>query len=435
MSPLKADLNQQRHNDFAVKNSMEKEQAFNILNLESRASREEIDLARVTKRYEIEKLILNAPNSALKKKYKDDLNELELAYQVVLGSEAKHAPGMNVTRMRDRAGARVLYRETGDGTQERSLGISAGDVLLDNYEVRHLLGAGGTSAVFSAFDKELAQEVAIKVFLPNTFENTKRREEFLCTLEKVKKEMVHSGIVRPYDARFEGDFLVVGMELIRGTALDKEIAERRAKRTIFETEEILHWVKDLCGILVEAHKTMSHKNLKPANIFITREGFLKIADFGIGTFLSSEMLSKIAHILGRDYYLAPEQLQGGNVTDAKADQYALGILLYELFSGEPLPRRLPALKSIREDVPDELSAVLDRVLESDPSLRYRDMQEFGSAIENAGVKRTFMNTAAIPMKRTLETTRNRVVQTLSRPLILGLVLTSVIVMVYLAFGN
>lgn len=197
-----------------------------------------------------------------------------------------------------------------------------GSILLDRYRIDARLGSGGMGTVYRAYDQRLEREVAIKV-LSNTDLGTQGRTRLLKEARAVAK-LNHPNIVTVYDAQEDQGLSFVVMELVRGKTL------REAKPT--ELSEIIALTRQICSALDHAHNAgIIHRDLKPENIMLVGSR-VKLMDFGLARSTRDEFFQD-GGIVGTPAYIAPEQLKE-NASDARSDLYSLGILLYELVTGQ-----------------------------------------------------------------------------------------------------
>ncbi|MDO4961396.1 MAG: protein kinase [Eubacteriales bacterium] len=204
--------------------------------------------------------------------------------------------------------------------------LNIGDILDDRYEILSRIGQGGMSVVYRAKDLKLEREVAIKM-LKSEFSND---EEFI---ERFKNEarsaarLSHMNIVGAYDIVNSGDTHYIVMELVEGITL-KDYIQKKGKLTNKETIGIALQAAD--G-LSEAHKNnIIHRDIKNQNLILSKEGRIKIADFGIAKAVTGDTLTQ--SVIGSAHYIAPEQAEKGE-TDARSDLYSLGICMYEMITG------------------------------------------------------------------------------------------------------
>lgn len=240
-------------------------------------------------------------------------------------------------------------------------------LLAGRYELLEKIGDGGMAVVYKAKDKLLNRYIAVKVLRPEftkdpTFvENFKRESQAAAGLS-------HPGIVGVYDVGREGNINYIVMELVEGKTLNEVIAEEAP----MNYKKVIDISKQVASALKVAHKNkIIHRDVKPHNIMITNDGRVKLADFGIAKAVNDATLSTGSKIIGSVHYFSPEQARG-NYIDERSDIYSLGIVMYEMLTGEvPFDGDNPvtiALKHINEEVPspsekvDGIPPALERVV-------------------------------------------------------------------------
>jgi len=203
--------------------------------------------------------------------------------------------------------------------------------LLDNrYELLEVIGTGGMAVVYKAQDRRLNRSVAVKILKSDLAEDAEFRRRFRDESQAVAM-LSHPNIVSVYDvSRGEMEYIV--MELIDGITL-KQYMERRGK---LNWREALHFITQIMRGLSHAHsRGIIHRDIKPQNVMILRDGSVKIADFGIACLESTAQQTMTQQALGSVHYISPEQAKGDR-TDARSDIYSAGVVLYEM-----LTSRLP----------------------------------------------------------------------------------------------
>ena len=276
---------------------------------------------------------------------------------------------------------------------------------LGSYEVLGLLGTGGMGEVWKARDTRLGREVAIKV-LPGEFLEDKERKGRFEKEARTLASLNHPGIAAIYS--FEeisgppgspGRHLLV-MELIHGRPLS-ELIEPGG----LPLKKILGWAIQLADALAAAHAHgVVHRDLKPANVMVTEEGRPKILDFGLARLVPppegahtgsvTEALTEKGHVFGTIPYMAPEQLRGER-TDARADLFSFGAVLYEMASGRRpftgatgaevvasiLKEDAPPLEGIRTDLPAAFVRIVRHCLEKDPRQRQQSASDLSAELK------------------------------------------------------
>ena len=246
---------------------------------------------------------------------------------------------------------------------------------LPAYEVTALLGRGGMGAVYRAVQRSLKRDVAIKVLPPTADDELKFAERFRHEAETLAR-LNHPGIVHIHDFGETADgLLYLVMEYVDGTDVHRLI---QASGRLSE-DYALAVTAHVCDALTYAHsRGIVHRDIKPANVLIDQEGNVKVADFGLAKMVDPQFdsgltMSNVA--LGTPDYVAPEVLSCGMEVDHRADLYAVGVMLYQMLTGE-LPRGLFKLPSQKyREIDPRLDGVICRALEPDREERYQSAVE------------------------------------------------------------
>jgi adenylate cyclase len=251
------------------------------------------------------------------------------------------------------------------------------------YKLIERIGEGGFGVVYRAEQPAVDREVAIKVILPEYTDHPEFVQRFEAEARMVAK-LEHPHIVPLYDYwRDEGGAFLV-MRWLRGGSLRDAL-----ERGPWEIEAVGQLLEQVADALSMAHENgVIHRDLKPGNILLDEADNAYLTDFGIAKDVAGEGLTQTGKIVGSADYLAPEQAKGEPVTP-KSDIYALGVLLYEILTGEhPFPRLtpiqtlqkhlnepLPSIRRSRPELPIELNNVVQRATAKDPAERYADVRE------------------------------------------------------------
>lgn len=253
--------------------------------------------------------------------------------------------------------------------------------LLPAYRFEALVGRGGMGVVFRCTQISLRRPVAIKV-LPrelwgdgdSTFAERFRHEAL--TMAK----LTHPGIVTVFDSGEAGGFLYIVMEFVDGTDVARLI-QQEGKVT---PERATQWLVAVCEALDHAHRQgVLHRDIKPANLLLTREGVVKIADFGLARHLDETLaggLTQTNVAIGTPDFLAPEALSPGQPLDARADIYSIGVTLYQMLTGE-VPRGLWEMPSVRVGTDPRFDEVIERAMQPKPEARYPSSAEMRLHLE------------------------------------------------------
>lgn len=259
-----------------------------------------------------------------------------------------------------------------------------GRLLGNRYEILENIGNGGMATVYKAKCHVLNRYVAVKVL----------RDEFTTDGEFVKRfnteaqsaaSLTHPNIVSVYDVGSEGDIHYIVMELIKGKTLKEIINEDGALSWKWSVNVAIQ----IASALETAHKNnIIHRDIKPHNIIITEDGIAKVTDFGIAKAVSNSTITAFGTTIGSVHYFSPEHARGG-YTDAKSDLYSLGVVLYEMVTGQvPFNADTPvsvALKHMQEipkepmelnpNVPKAVNDIIMKAMQKDTNLRYQNATE------------------------------------------------------------
>lgn len=253
-----------------------------------------------------------------------------------------------------------------------------GKMLDDRYEILELIGSGGMANVYKARCHRLNRLVAIKILKSDLADNADFRRRFHDESQAVA-QLSHANIVSVYDVSTNPDREYIVMELIDGITL-KKYMERRGR---MDWRESLHFITQIMRGLSHAHsRGIIHRDIKPQNIMVLRDGSVKVADFGIAC-LANQGQTLTQEALGSVHYISPEQARGDRI-DARSDIYSAGVVLYEMLTG-----RLPfegdsavsvaiqhlssvplAPRDIDPSIPEPLELICMKAMNSDPNKRY-----------------------------------------------------------------
>jgi eukaryotic-like serine/threonine-protein kinase len=259
-------------------------------------------------------------------------------------------------------------------------------VLGERYRLEASIGSGGMAQVFRGQDTTLDRQVAIKILAPQFARDPSFVERFRREAQAAAR-LNHPNIVNVYDTGVDGDTNYIVMEYVEGRTL----AEYLARGGTLASRKAAEIAEKVAEALAAAHaQGVIHRDIKPANIMVTRDGRVKVMDFGIARLVAGpDTVEQTAAVLGTAAYLSPEQAQGQTV-DARSDLYSLGIVLYEMVTGKPPftgdSAMAVAYKHVQEtplppsslnaDVPPRLDAVVMRALAKNPANRYQSAGEF-----------------------------------------------------------
>jgi beta-lactam-binding protein with PASTA domain/predicted Ser/Thr protein kinase len=263
-------------------------------------------------------------------------------------------------------------------------------VVGERYRVEARIGQGGMAEVYRGFDPVLNRTVAIKVLLPQFARDAGFVARFRREAQAAAR-LNQPNIVGVYDTGADGDRQYIVMEFVEGRTLAEFLAGGR-RLTPMQSVEL---TQKIGAALASAHaQGIVHRDIKPGNVMVTRDGTVKVMDFGIARMQTDITAPQTSSVIGTPTYLSPEQAQG-QVVDARSDLYSLGCVLYELLAGRPpftgdTPVAI-AYKQVNEtpvppsahnaDVPPRLDAVVMKCLAKNPANRYQSAEELSADLE------------------------------------------------------
>ena len=264
-----------------------------------------------------------------------------------------------------------------------------GKMLDDRYEILEVIGEGGMAIVYRALDHRLNRDVAVKIMRDEMAADEEFRRRF-CTESHAVAMLSHPNIVAVYDVSHNDNVEYIVMELVDGITL-KQYIERRG---VVAWKEVVHFTKQISKALAHAHERgIIHRDIKPQNIMLLRDGTIKVGDFGIAA-LENEVYENNGEAIGSIHYIAPEQARG-ECPDARSDIYSLGVMMYEMLTGglpftgntlgeiavqhmnaKPVP---PHEKN--PEIPLELERITLKAMSAELSERYQSANELLSDLE------------------------------------------------------
>jgi serine/threonine protein kinase len=293
----------------------------------------------------------------------------------------------------------ALATGTVDGPEKPAFtppGIEELTLKFPQFEIIELIGRGGMGAVYKARQKELDRIVALKILPPGIGDDDAFGERFTREAKALAK-LNHPGIITIHDSgRADGLYFFV-MEFVDGVNLRQLLAAGRVS-----PREALAIVPQICDALQFAHdQGIVHRDIKPENILLDRRGRVKVADFGLAKIVGTgapapgksdasppgveapapATLTEAGKIVGTPAYMAPEQLRHPNEVDHRADIYALGVVLYQMLTGE-LPGKSIEPPSMKIHIDVRLDEVVLRAMEKKPDLRYQQVREVKTNLES-----------------------------------------------------
>ncbi len=259
-----------------------------------------------------------------------------------------------------------------------------GKKLDGRYEITELIGEGGMADVYKAVDVVDGKEVAVKILKKEFAES----EEFLRRFRNESKAIAvlsHPNIVKIYDVGFSEKIQFIVMEYIDGITLKEYMESER----VLNWKDSVHFVTQILRALQHAHERgIVHRDIKPQNIMMFTDGTIKVMDFGIAKFAREEGRTATDQAIGTVHYISPEQARGG-YTDAKSDLYSVGVMLYEMLTGQkpfdtdnPVSIAVMHMQNIAElprhinpDIPEPIEEIIVHAMEKNPNDRYQTANE------------------------------------------------------------
>src|SRR5271166_3993757 len=349
-----------------------------------------------------------------------------------LGSEAMTNPGVNspdatspgtgtpLTPKSDSSDAMTMAEprgSSGAGSSPHpifsSIGATVfheGEVLGGRYEIQKLLGMGGMGAVYKARDREVERVVGLKVIRPDLAGDAAILARFKQELI-LARQVTHKNIIRIYDLNEADGVKFITMEFIEGEDL-RTILVRDGK---LSPEKAAAIMVQVCAGLQAAHiEGVIHRDLKPSNIMCDAAGRVVVMDFGLARTVQGDGMTRTGMMVGTMEYMSPEQAMGKDL-DSRSDQFALGLIFYELLSGfmpyhaesaiaslvKRTQERAVPLAEVDSAIPPELSLIVGKCLEPDPAARFASMQELIDEIEiwQGKKRRTGQSAIAPPLPK------------------------------------
>jgi eukaryotic-like serine/threonine-protein kinase len=270
-----------------------------------------------------------------------------------------------------------------------TLDLRPGAVFHSRYEVIAPLGRGGMGMVFRAHDRVLDETVAIKVLRPDIAQDPRMADRFRSEI-KLARKVRHRNVCAIHDYGEDQGLLFISMEMVEGVDLKRRLRDGGALRP----EQAFDVSIQMAEALQAVHEAgIVHRDLKTPNIMIDAAGVARLMDFGVAKRLGDGTMTTTGHVVGTPEYMSPEQAQG-HAVDGRSDVYALGVVVYEVFTGEvPFRGDTPIstiLKHINDAppldkaaLPKAVRAVLRRALAKDPAARYPTAREMGDALRAA----------------------------------------------------
>lgn len=270
--------------------------------------------------------------------------------------------------------------------------IMKGQKISDRYQIIKSIGEGGMANVYLAYDTILDRNVAVKILRGDLSNDEKFVRRFQREALSASS-LAHPNIVEVYDVGEDNGEYYIVMEYIEGKHL-KSLLKKRGKLTLSEAVDIMLQITD--GMSVAHDSYIIHRDIKPQNIMILENGLVKITDFGIAMAMNATQLTQTNSVMGSVHYLPPEQASGQGST-LQSDIYSMGIVMYELITGElpfkgdnaveialkHLKEPIPDIRTIINNVPNSIVNIIKKATAKNPKNRYNDAREMHEDLKTA----------------------------------------------------
>jgi tetratricopeptide (TPR) repeat protein len=269
-------------------------------------------------------------------------------------------------------------------------GLEPGTTFADRYEVLGALGCGGMGEVYRVLDREIGEEVALKLLRAEITLDPRLVERFRNEL-KFARRITHPNVCRVYHFGEHAGAYYITMELVAG----EDLTSLLRRSGPLEATKVVAIARQVCAGLAEAHRhEVVHRDLKPQNVMIDRQGRVRVMDFGIARHLGTAGMTETGMIVGTPEYMAPEQIDGTGL-DARSDVYAVGVMLFEMTTGRPPfegPTPLavavqhqtaapPDPRALNAVIPDALAQLILTCLAKDRRERFQSVVELLAALD------------------------------------------------------
>jgi serine/threonine-protein kinase len=270
--------------------------------------------------------------------------------------------------------------------------LKNGDMLEGRYRFIERIGKGAFGTVLLMEDTVVDDRLILKFLNPNVSEDEEMMKRFVHEL-RYSRKITHQNVIRIYDfLQIQGNY-AISMEYFPSHTLGAEVVNEQP----IETKKAVKYGIDMCTGMAVAHKVgIVHRDLKPANVLINNEGLLKIVDFGVAAAHreGDTQLTKTGYVIGSPKYMAPEQILGRKV-DERADIYAIGVIMYEMFTGVPPYARGDHMavmyqhvqgkarppQEINPKLPPGLAELITKAMSVDKTKRFQSMDDMRVALE------------------------------------------------------
>jgi len=254
-----------------------------------------------------------------------------------------------------------------------------GQVVNGRYTVLDMIGRGGMGCIYKVHDNVLGEDVALKTLLPQFLRDKMVVERFF-NEARIARKLAHPNIVRVHDIGSAGKGVFISMEYVQGESL-RNMIEKLPPGKRLPVAEVLRIIDQLCVALEYAHQYTIHRDIKPENIMIDRDRRVKLMDFGISKLMDNPRMTGTAVVMGTPYYMSPEQLRTSHDVDARADIYSVGVVLYEVLTGN-MPTGVPRPASqMLGEIPPAMDDIVAKCVDPNPERRFQNAAELRAALQ------------------------------------------------------
>ncbi|MFH2092706.1 MAG: PEGA domain-containing protein [Pseudomonadota bacterium] len=290
--------------------------------------------------------------------------------------------------------------------EKQQVFFSDGSFIAERYEIIKELGRGGMGVVYLVKDSKLrGREVALKMTHPELISHDEARQRFIDEV-LLCLDLHHPNIVIVYPLEEWNNSLFFTMEYIPGQSLRALMAEKIQTNIVFTLEEAIQVVNPILDALVYAHKTTIHRDIKPENIMIQGDFpdiQVKVLDFGIAKVLSASRFTRTAQSMGTAYYMSPEQMKGAKHIDHRSDLYSVGMILYEMLTGEIAAGLFSLPSQLVKDLPKQTDELFTKTLNPKPEGRYKTAGQMKTALSQVPLTKIGNTASQIDPVRVIQT--------------------------------
>lgn len=262
--------------------------------------------------------------------------------------------------------------------REESFQFKRGQVVNNRYTVLDMIGRGGMGCIYKVHDNVLGEDLALKTLLPQHVADKTVIDRFL-NEARITRRLTHPNIVRVHDIGTTGKGIFISMEYVEGDSL-RAVLNKYVPGEHIPVRQVLHIIDQLCIALDYAHQYTVHRDIKPENIMITENNQIKLMDFGISKLMGNRLVTSASVVMGTPYYMSPEQHRNTHDVDARADIYSVGVVMYEMLTGN-MPTGVPKPASqVLKEIPPALDEIVARCIDPNREKRFKTAGELRRAI-------------------------------------------------------